>query len=125
MVQYQNIVDAKSALKKCTTCNKPGASAAASRLDCFNNLLFACVRSLLTSWQSLVDYLLQCCWDSTELLQVVPTTCCCHAIQQLVNKLQVQTCSNLIKLLTTLLQACCKHILLKSCDIFTCVHPGT
>ena len=88
-----------------------------------------------TACSLIVDKLLQACgrlatslMNSTALLQVIPTTCYRAVSQQLVNKLWVTNLVQLDKitallynLLTSLLQACCEHILLTRCEIFTCV----
>ena len=54
---------------------------------CQQNVFAPLVPSLLTSCQWLVDNLLTRLLSSTDLLQVVPTTCYRPAIQQFVNKL--------------------------------------
>jgi hypothetical protein len=54
---------------------------------CQQDVFALLVPSLLTSCQWLVDNLLTRLLSSTDLLQVVPTTCYRPAIQQFVNKL--------------------------------------
>ena len=64
---------------------------------------------------------------STNLFQVVLTTCYKSASQQVVASLFQQACYNLTKeqacynLSTSLLQACSANILSTRCEIFTCV----
>ena len=101
------------------TCSKAVAT------TCQHCLFALLTPSLLTTWYKVVepDILVTSC--SSNLLSSCNSTSC-----------EGQVCSNLIKYIITLLQlvdtgllqACCKHILLTSCKIFTCVkekqYPG-
>jgi hypothetical protein len=86
-----------------------------------------CSHCLFPACWQLVNGLLTTCYtrflSSIDLSQVVPTTCYCPAFNNSTTLLQLdeiyQHCYNL---LTSLLQACCEHILLTSCEIFTCVN---
>jgi hypothetical protein len=80
-----------------------------------------CSHCLFPACWQVVYGLLTTCYKVVQLNRLV-TSCS----NNLSTSCEWQSCSNLIKwqhwynLLTSLLQACCEHILLTSCEIFTC-----
>jgi hypothetical protein len=90
-------------------------------------MLALLVPSLLTSCQWLVDKLLQDSWAQQTCYKLFQQLFIVLQLNNLSTSCEWQPCSNLItwqrcyNLLTSLLQACCEHILLTSCEIFTCV----
>jgi hypothetical protein len=90
---YLHVLQRVAHVKR-TGCNKPSCSRLvainAVPTTCHQDVFALLVPSLLTSCQRFVDNLLQACTrllSSTDLLQIVPTTCYRPTIQQFVNKL--------------------------------------
>ena len=105
---------------KHTTCNKPAADlfgANVARTNVINKICSHCLIVTTPFWQRARRLL-----ESSRLLQVAPETCCCPAVQQLVNKLWVNDI-----IVTTCWQGCCKHVRWTTCDNFMlvtyrCIH---
>ena len=112
------------------TRNIPTANSVST--TCYQDVFALLIPSLLTSCQQLVDWqLATTLLNSTGLLQIVQQLVIVLQFNNLiVNTLWVTTLlatwenDNLLQLVDKLsIQACCKNILLTSCDIFMCVVP--